>query len=290
MKILLTGSSGFIGKNIKENLTGDFCLKTPNSAELDLLDTDRVYQYLKEEQFDIIIHSANRNNTRKKTTTFYDSLDGNLRMFYNLERCSHLFGRMYYFGSGAEYDMQHYSPDMKEEYFDTYVPKDPYGFSKYIMSKQCEQSNNIYDLRLFGVYGRYEEWERRFISNAICRALKGMPITLQKNVYFDYLWVNDLVQIINWFIHHEPIYKHYNVCRGSKVDLYSLACLVKEILHIDCDIIVSEPGQKPEYTGNNERLLNEIGNFQFTTFEDSIRILGKYYKENLDRIDETLLL
>ena len=236
MKILLTGSSGFIGKNIKENLTGDFCLKTPNSAELDLLDTDRVYQYLKEEQFDIIIHSANRNNTRKKTTTFYDSLDGNLRMFYNLERCSHLFGRMYYFGSGAEYDMRHYSPDMKEEYFDTHVPGDPYGFSKYIMSKQCEQSNNIYDLRLFGVYGRYEEWERRFISNAICRALKGMPITLQKNVYFDYLWVNDLVQIINWFIHHEPIYKHYNVCRGSKVDLYSLACLVREILHIDCDI------------------------------------------------------
>lgn len=290
MKILLTGSSGFIGKNIKENLTGDFCLKTPNSAELNLLDTDRVYQYLKEEQFDIIIHSANRNNTRKKNTTFYDSLDGNLRMFYNLARCSHLFGRMYYFGSGAEYDMQHYSPDMKEEYFDTHVPKDPYGFSKYIMSKHCEQSNNIYDLRLFGVYGRYEEWERRFISNAICRALKGMPITLQKNVYFDYLWVNDLVQIINWFIQHEPIHKHYNVCRGSKVDLYSLACLVREVLHIDCDIIVGEPGQKPEYTGNNERLLNEIGNFQFTTFEDSIGILGNYYKENLDRIDETLLL
>lgn len=290
MKILLTGSSGFIGKNIKENLKGDFYLAAPNSTELNLLDTDRVHKYLKEEQFDIIIHSANRNNTRKKNTTWYDLLDGNLRMFYNLARCSHLFGRMYYFGSGAEYDKEHYCPYMKEEYFDTHVPKDPYGFSKYIMSKQCEQSNNIYDLRLFGVYGRYEEWERRFISNAICRALKGMPITLRKNVYFDYLWVNDLVWIVDWFIHHEPIHKHYNVCRGSKVDLYSLACMVREILHLDCEIIVSEKGWKPEYTGNNQRLLNEIGSFQFTAFEDSIRILVEYYKENLNYIDERLLL
>lgn len=215
----------------------------------------------------------------------YESLDGNLRMFFNLERCSGYYKRMYYFGSGAEYDMNHYIPNMKEEYFDTFVPKDSYGFSKYIMSKVCKQNNNIYDLRLFGVYGKYEEWERRFISNAICRALIGKDITIQKNVYFDYLWIDDLCDIMQWFIENVPLQKHYNVCRGSKIDLYSLACLVREILDIDCNIVISEQGWKTEYTGNNTQLLAEIGNYHFTEFKESVTALCEYYKEHINIID-----
>lgn len=290
MKILLTGNSGFIGKNLKEKLREKYEIYCPARAELDLLKTESVEDYIKKNSFDIIIHSANTNNTRNKSTTAYDSLDGNLRMFFNLERCKDHYGKMYYFGSGAEYDMRHYVPGMKEEYFDTYVPQDSYGFSKYIMSKACNRTENIYDLRLFGVFGRYEEWERRFISNAICRALTGRAITIQKNVYFDYLFVDDLVRIMEWFIESTPSHKHYNICRGEKIDLYSLACMVREILNIDCEIIVSEPGWKPEYTGNNSRLLNEMGKFRFTAYDNAIKLLGDFYKENLNLIDEARLV
>lgn len=290
MKILITGTSGFIGKNLKEQWNDLYDICCPKRRDVNLLDTKEVQNYLIQNQFDIVIHAANTNATRNIATTEYDSLDGNLRMFFNLERCKNYYGKMYYFGSGAEYGMQHYIPNMKEDYFDTYIPKDAYGFSKYIMSKVSNKSENIYDLRLFGVYGRYEEWERRFISNAICRALTGKPITIQKNVYFDYLWVDDLVRIMEWFINNTPFYKHYNVCRGDRIDLYSLACMVREILNIDCEIIISEPGWKPEYSGNNERMLNEMGKFRFTEYEDAIRLLGSFYRENINLIDETLLL
>lgn len=289
-KILLTGSTGFIGKNLKEYFKDNFEVITPSHRELDLLDLDSVKNFLQNHSFDIVIHTANTNNTRNKSVTPYDSLDGNLRMFFNLERCKDYYGKMYYFGSGAEYDMQHYIPDMKEEYFGTHIPQDPYGFSKYIMSKCSTKDSNIYDLRLFGVYGKYEEWERRFISNAICRALKGMDITIQKNVYFDYLWIDDLCDIMGWFIENKPKYHHYNVCRGTKIDLYSLAQMVREILDIDCRIVVAEEGLKPEYTGDNKRLLNEIGNYEFTSFWDSIRELSDYYKKNIDLIDAEKLV
>lgn len=289
MKVLVTGATGFIGKNLVAGLQDEYLIEHPRRIELNLLDEDAVESYLKQNRFDVIIHAANTNNTRNTATTLYDSLDGNLRMFFNLERCKKYYGRMYYFGSGAEYDMQHYIPDMKEEYFGTHIPKDPYGFSKYIMSKTCEHVDNIYDLRLFGVYGRYEEWERRFISNAICRALKGRDITLQKNVYFDYLWVDDLCHIMQWFIENKPKYKHYNVCRGTKIDLYSLALMVREILDIDCNIVVGESGWKPEYTGNNERLLEEVGNIQFTGFRESIQQLCEFYRANIDMIDDDKL-
>lgn len=289
MKILLTGASGFIGKNLKQHLNRYTFLEAPNSKELNLLDAELVEDYLKQGSFDVVIHSANMNNVRKNITP-YEALDGNIRMFFNLERCKNYYDKMYYFGSGAEYDMRHYIPDMTEDYFDLYVPTDAYGFSKYVMSKACQESNNIYDLRLFGVYGKYEEWERRFISNAICRALVGKDITIKKNVYFDYLWVEDLCDILHWFIENVPKYHHYNVCRGSKMDLYSLACMVRNALNIDCNIIVEESGWKPDYTGNNERLLNEIGKYRFIDFEKSISALCEYYKENIDVIDEKKLL
>lgn len=289
MKILITGTGGFIGRNLKEQWTDKYDIFSPKRKELNLLDTESVYNYLKKHQFDVVIHAANTNNTRNTYTTDYDSLDGNLRMFFNLERCKDYYGRMYYFGSGAEYDMQHYIPKMRENYFGTHIPADPYGFSKYVMSKMCSKSENIYDLRLFGVYGKYEEWERRFISNAICRALKDKDITLRQNVYFDYLWVGDLCDIMSWFVENRPIYHHYNVCRGTKIDLYSLAVMVKEILNVDCDIIVGKQGWKMEYTGDNSRLLAEIGNYQFAGFRESVTELCEFYRGNMGLIDAAAL-
>ncbi len=288
-KILLTGSAGFIGKNLRRLESYGYKMYIPTRAELDLNNSYMVTEYIKKNRFDIVIHAANTNDIKKRVTP-YEILNSNLYMFFNLERCRQYYGKMYYFGSGAEYDMRHYIPYMTEQYFGTYIPADPYGFSKYVMSKICEEDNNIYDLRLFGVYGKYEEWERRFISNAICRALKGMDITIEKNVYFDYLWVDDLCDIMRWFIENEPKYKHYNVCRGSKIDLYSLACMVRKSLDVDCNIVIGKTGWKSEYTGNNERLIGEIGNYQFTGFEESIYQLCEYYKDNIDSIDEKKLI
>lgn len=288
-KILVTGSSGFIGRNLVERLQDVYDVFAPKRKELNLLEQENVEDYLRKNNFDIVIHAANTNNTRNKQTTDYEVLDGNLRMFSNLERCHTYFDRMYYFGSGAEYDSQHYIPSMKEEYFDTYIPKDPYGFSKYLISKMSLQDSNIVGLRLFGVYGKYEEWERRFISNAICRVLTNRNIVIRQNVYFDYLWVNDLAEIMIWFIEHAPLYNQYNVCRGSKIDLYSLACIVKEKLESNCDIVIERKGLKLEYTGDNNRLLKELKDYSFTSFEESIHSLCDYYREHMDVIHEEYL-
>lgn len=133
-----------------------------SSQELDLKDTECVEAYLKQHSFDVILHAANCNDTRNSISA-YDVLNGNLRMFFNLERCSHYYGKMIYFGSGAEYDRSNNIPNMSEDYFDTSVPKDAYGLSKYIMAKACLNQKNIYELCLFGVYGKYEEGEKIYL-------------------------------------------------------------------------------------------------------------------------------
>ena len=288
-KILITGGSGFIGRNLAEQLSGTYELKVPRHQDLDLLNEKDVNDYLTNERFDVVIHSANVNVRHYDFDTSYGSLDGNLRMFFNLEKNRHLFGKMLYFGSGAEYDMQNYTPGMKEEYFGTYIPQDPYGFSKYIMSKQAQYADNIYDLRLFGVYGKYEEWDRRFISNIICRILSGGPIVIHQNAVFDYLWINDLIEIVKWFIVHKPSFKHYNVCSGRRVELVSLAKMIKGIMNYPGEIIVANNIMGKEYTGDNIRLLKELGDISFADYEKTIQELVVFYQSIWDTLDLKML-
>jgi len=63
----------------------------------------------------------------------------------------------------------------------------------------------------------------RFISNACCRALKGLPILLRQDIAFDYLYVKDLVKLTMWFIENDARGKAYNVCTGQPVALSQLA-------------------------------------------------------------------
>ena len=288
-KILITGAGGFIGKNLEEKLSTEYEIFAPKSDELDLCDEDEVKNFLIKHNIDIVIHAANYRKDR--TAAYFEQrvLECGLRMYANLEKYNYLYDKMFYFGSGAEYDSRFYQPFMREDYFGKHIPKDGYGFYKYLLSKQCTQKDNIYDLRLFGVYGKYEDWTRRFISNNICRALKGKTITLSKNVYFDYIHIDDLTNIVKWFIEHEPIYRHYNVCRGTHIDLLTLAEIIIEVIGTETPILIGEDGYKLEYSGNNERILEEIGEYSFRPFRETIEELVTYYKEKIFEIDASLL-
>lgn len=285
MKILLTGAGGFIGKNIKLKMGQNFEIDSPTRQELDLMNLPDVSNYLKIGKYDLIIHAANVNNSRNLTTTPYEVLQGNLLMYYNLVKCKSLYEKMIYFGSGAEYDSKSYIPYMREEFFGENIPQDAYGFSKYIMARETEYNENIFDFRLFGVYGPYEEWEHRFISNAICRTLKGLPITINQNVYFDYLWIEDLINIITILMEKTLKYKHYNVCRGSSIDLYSLAKMVNEVVGTNSSIIIKQEGFKREYTANNSRMMEEIGEYKFSDYYKTIETMVEFYKKILNIID-----
>lgn len=287
MKIFITGGSGFIGKNLKEQLSSKYKIFTPSSQELDLLNEDKVRDYLKKNNFDIVIHCATHNGTKVSNKDLSLVFKNNLRMFFNLARSNSLYKRMFYFGSGAEYDTRNYVPGMKEDYFDTHVPVDDYGFSKYIMAKYIINIPNIYDLRLFGVYGKYEDWRIRFISQSICRVLFNIDITIKQNVYFDYLYIDDLAKIIKKFITAKKIpYQHYNICTGKTIDLVSLAKIIIKISGKELKIKIKEKGFKKEYSGDNKRLIETIGNFKFNPTNNSVNELYHWYLKNINLIDK----
>ena len=135
MKLLITGSTGFIGKNLKEyfSLYNKYTVLAPNETELDLTNADDVKFFLDKHNVDIIIHSA----TTLRSGTIYpqDVCEKNLRMFFNLIRMKSDHVKIINLGSGSEYSRAHWQPKMNENFFDKHVPEDPHSYSKYIISK-----------------------------------------------------------------------------------------------------------------------------------------------------------
>lgn len=281
--ILITGSSGFIGRNLRESLKNKHRLLTPSHKELDLLDELAVENYFKKNKIDVVIHAAVVGGSRKEeyeNKMFYESV----RMFFNIIRNKKYFKKMINLGSGAEYDKRFPIKKVKEEEFDKRVPTDDYGYYKYVCSRYIENVNDIVSLRIFGIFGKYEDYRYRFISNAICRNLSGMPITMNKDVYFDYLYIEDFIKIIKHFIEYKAEHKFYNI-GGKRINLLSLAKKINKISSKKSKIIVKNKGLNNEYTCDNSRLLKEIKNFRPSDLDISIKRLYDWYSQNRGIID-----
>ena len=285
MRILLTGGSGFIGRNLAEQLASTYDLSAPSSAELNLLKEQDVRDYLGAHHFDVIVHAATTRSNRRLGAPA-DMLDRNCRMFFNLARNQSLFGKMIHFGSGAQYGPRSLLPSRaREDYFDTHVPTDPYGFSKYICAKYTERSERIVELRLFAVFGPYEDYTVRFISNVCCRAVKGLPIVVRQDAIFDYMYIKDLTRITSWFIGNDARYKAYNVCSGRPVALTELAKIVAEVSGGNPDVSVLTGGLGEQYTADNSRLLSEIVGYQFWNLRRAIGDLYSWYEQHESALD-----
>ena len=290
MKISITGGNGFIAKSLFEQLNIEQTVLSLNRKDLDLLDSSKVFRFLKSNQFDVIIHTATYDAAPKHSTKDPSKvLENNLKMFFNLVRCKDYFGKMIYFGSGAEFGRENWIPKMKEDYFDQHVPVDQYGFSKYIMTKYTKLSGNIYNLRLFGVFGKYDDWRTRFIPNACCHAVLNLPIRINQNKFFDHLYIDDLVKIVKWFISNKPQKNIYNVCTSDVYDFKTLAEKIIKISGKRLDINIKTEGLGREYSGDNSLLLKELKDFEFSSIDESIKALYDWYESNKHIIEKDKL-
>jgi len=193
--------------------------------------------------------------------------------------------RLLHLGSGAEYDHRAYRHRMPEDFFDTSVPQDPYGFSKYVISKYAAHVQSVTVLRIFGIFGKYEDYTFKFISNAIVKNLLGLPIVINQNVVFDYLYVADFVRALELFIDRQPAHRHYNVTPSASIDLLSLAALINASSGRQSEIRVLNQGLNREYSGDNSRLTAEFPEFRFTPYAAAVKELYEYYGRELVRLD-----
>ena len=270
-KILLTGATGFIGRNVLPLLREKYYVDAPARQELDLKDSAAVENYVKTGNYDAIIQAANPNPVKsaaydKADTMFEDSM----RIFMNFYNVRQHCGKLLYFGSGAEFDKTRNLCKVKESNINESIPKDVYGFSKYCMNEIAQKSENVYNLRIFGCYGPYDH-ESKFLTHVIRCCLRNQEITIRQNCYFDYLQVFDLAKALECFVENTPEYHDYNVCSGTSISLYEIAEKICEHMQYSGKITLLKDGLNNEYTADNERFMKEFGSsFAITNIDDGI--------------------
>ena len=284
--LLITGGSGFIGRNLKEQLQKNYCIYAPTHSELELLDYSAIEAYIKQHNIDAIIHGAIHvpmfNGIEKE---FYNDM----KMFLNLEKASSLVEKIIYFGSGAEFDKRFHIRNVSEEDYGLSIPDSEYGMAKYTMTAIARHSDNIYNIRLFGIFGKYELWQLKFLSNLCCKAIFDLPLTIRKNCVFNFIHVDDLIPVIYWVLESKPRFHDYNFCHDNAYSLYDLACLVRSVSGKSLEIQLLSDDLNLDYYGSNQRLHQELKTWLPTPMEKAIMTLYSYYESIKEQIDYKVL-
>ncbi len=287
--ILLTGWTGFIGRNIKESYLSDkYNIIAPTHKEIDFSDTELVDEFFESNKFDVVLHTAVKPSHRAAIDR-NNILWTNLRMFENLERNRYKFGKLINFGSWAIYDVAKNNSGTSENDIYKNMGVDEHSFAKYVMQKQIDNLPNFVNLNIFWIFWKYEDYSIRLISNAIAKSLFKIPITLRQNRRFSYLYINDLFPIIERFIENNQKFKSYNVVPDNYVELKDIVYEVANITW-NSEIEIRNDWYWLDYYWINSRLRDEYVDVKFTPITNAIAELYNWYHENVSVIDKEKLL
>ena len=289
-KLLITGANGFVGRNLQESYLKDkYDITAIDYMDLDLTDTKAVDDWFKGKNFDGVINCALKPGHRNAGDTS-DFLASNFRIFENLARHADQMGRFINMGSGSVYGQDINLSGVSEDFLFKHLGPSELSLYKYTVAKRVESIPNFIDFFVFGIFGKYEDYAIRFISNAVCKAIFDLPITCRQNRLFSYLDVADIAPIFEYFIENTPQHKAYNIVPDKVYGLKELAEMVRNISGKDILIKVAQTGNGLDYYGNNKRLKSEMPNLHFTNMQDSIKNLFSYYESIRDKINYDLLL
>jgi len=255
LNILVTGCNSFIAKEIAHYFKDKkYNLILTNRKTLDVSKPTMVDQFFNENKIDFVIHTAIAGGKRLHKEGVND-LFSNLTMFENLYRNRHKFKLMVNIGSGAEFDRR-YDIDLVDEskIFDC-NPVDYYGLSKNLITRRCYETDNIYNLRLFGCFGAFEE-EQRLIKATYNKINNGQDIIIHQDKYMDFVYVKDFCKIVEFYIenYNDDLIQDVNLSYENKTTLKNVVFLIKNLTNAKNNVILNNNIFGKPYTGNYKRL------------------------------------
>lgn len=223
-KILVTGSRGFIGKQILEHLKQfDVITDSIGSERIDLKNIEEV---MKLDKAEIVIHLGGKTTKDLDWNEyFYNNVIGTLNI---LEYCIKKNVKKMIFISSYVYGKPKYSPiDEKHPI----SPHNAYTKSKYLAEQLCEfyaknSDLNVIILRPFNIFGKTLP-KGFLISNLLKSIQNGEKITIiNKNSKRDFLHVDDLIVIILKMMNFDFKFEIFNVGSGKS---YSFNEVIEKI-------------------------------------------------------------
>lgn len=298
-KVLITGASGFIGKQTVKDLIErgyevvgikyqneiDFKHKNLTTITLDLLDVNQVKKLFDKNKFEDLIHLAWYGDAKCHTHNInIDWVAASL----NILKCFHENGgkKVLIAGSISEYDFEY---GYFKEDLTPLNNKSLYGKSKAALfnlaQSYCEQNGIDFKwARIFNLYGQYER-PQRLMPYVITSMLKNKDVKVSTCTKFqDYLHVEDVADsIIKLF--ESDINGAVNICSGEPVKLKNIVEKIKELTDFKGEILygaIPSAFEEPVAIGSNTKLLNELHWKPKYSLEEGLSQCVNWWKEHIN--------
>ena len=252
-KLLITGSNGYIARNIAKQFS-DYDLTLANRSNLNLIDAKSVKKFFEHRFFDAVIHTATSGGSRLKEDTsdvFYE----NCIMHQNILDNACSFDKYISFGSGAELDRR-YGIDPSVELKSAF-PIDPYGMSKNFIAKSGILYPNFHNIRIFNVFNE-DELSSRMIKASIANYINKKPIVIHQDKWMDFFYMDDLCEVIKFVIESNTSQKIINCSYQEKYKLSTIAEIINELSDHKVDIVVNSSSFGLNYYGDYNLHLFDI--------------------------------
>ena len=315
MKILITGSAGFIGYNLAKNLLEkkgfkvigidnfndyyDVKLKKKRNIllkkyknfsfyELDIGDKNKLKKIFKKNQIDFIFHFAAQAGVRYSIDHPRKYVESNILGFYNIleNTKEYKVKRLFYASSSSVYGENNNFPLNERE---NIVPKNIYGLSKKINEEIGFLFNKYYNVKLTGLrfFTIYGEWGRpdMMIMKFINCFYKKEIFKLYNfgNHVRDFTYVGDAIEIMYLLLKKHNRLKNFeifNICSNKPVKLKDIVkFLKKNNVNPKIKKINLQQADILKTHGDNSKLLKIVKFKKFSDWKECLKKTVAWYQK-----------
>lgn len=303
MNILLTGGSGMVGKNILENSKKyKYNFLSPSSKEMDLLDYDSVFDFIKKNKPDFIIHAAGKvggieANMSEPVNFLVDNMDmgRNIIMAAKNNSIKYLMN----LSSSCMYPRNAENP-LSEDLIlkgELEPTNEGYAIAKIMATKLCEYimnediNKNYKTVIPCNLYGKYDKFDikKSHMIPAVIRKIYEANKSDFNEVYIwgdglarrEFMYVEDLVDFIFFAI---PNFKfmpqNINVGLGKDYSINEYYKCIADVIGFDGNFVhdLTKPiGMKQKVVDNTK--LKNFGWSPKTSLNQGLRKTFEYYKK-----------
>lgn len=260
-KILVTGSTGLVGKNfVNHSQSSQYQILAPTHTELDLLNSQDVMTYLKENKPDIIVHCAARvGGIKSNMNNLFGYLYDNAAMGFNLINAAKHAGinEILNLGSSCMYPKDAVNPLVEKDLLSGKLEEtnEGYAISKLAVAKLClyatQQLNLNYKTlipcNLYGLWDKFDA-ERSHMLPAAIRKIHFAKST-NDNVEIwgsgtarrEFMFAEDLADFMYFALDNfDKIPSIMNVGTGKDHTILEYHEIVRNVLNADVRFVTNQ--------------------------------------------------
>jgi len=318
MKVVVTGSCGFIGynlsnyllkKNIKvygiDNLDNYYSTKYKKERlndlknyknfkffKIDISNQKRLEKCLYKIKFDQIIHLAAQAGVRYSFINPRKYINSNINGFFNiLEISKKLRTKKIIYGSSSSVYGDAKTFPIKEN--ERLNPISTYSLTKKNNEEMANVYSSLYGLKLIGLrfFTVYGEWGRpdmflfRFLKSSMSK--KPFKLFNYGNHYRDFTYINDVVKIIWQLMNNNKVKTDvYNISAGKSLKLNLIIKELKKYIKLPKIIKVNfQKGDVKKTHGSNIKIKKILKIKKFIEYKIGIKNTTKWYMAQYKHLD-----